>query len=44
MAADMESMKCQIKGKGVATGEGCKGNTPPRHSEDCGRHTTPSQA
>ncbi|KAF5932947.1 hypothetical protein HYC85_029118 [Camellia sinensis] len=43
MAADMEAMKCQIKGKRVATGEGRKGNTPPRHSEDRGRHTTPSQ-
>ncbi|KAF5932950.1 hypothetical protein HYC85_029121 [Camellia sinensis] len=44
MAVDMEAMKRQIKGKRVATGEGRKGNTPPRHSEDRGRHTTPSQA
>ncbi|KAF5936738.1 hypothetical protein HYC85_024244 [Camellia sinensis] len=44
MAADMETMKRRIKGKEVATGEGRKGNTPPRHSEDRGRYTTPSQA
>ena len=44
MEADMESMKHQIKGKLVATGEGRKGNTPPRHSEDHDRRTTPSQA
>ena len=43
MTADMEAMKRQIKGKWVVTGEGRKGNTPPRHSEDRGRHTTPSQ-
>ena len=43
MAADMEAMKRQIKGKGVATGEGRKGHMPPRHSEDRSRHTTPSQ-
>ncbi|GMP69496.1 hypothetical protein CsSME_00028731 [Camellia sinensis var. sinensis] len=44
MAADMELMKCQIKGKVVATGKRRKGNTPPRHSEGRGKHTTPSQA
>ena len=40
----MEAMKRQIKGKWVATREGCKGNAPPRHSEDRSRHTTTSQA
>ena len=44
MAADMEAMKCQIKGKGVATGERRKGNAPPRHSEDRSKHTTTSLA
>ena len=39
MALDMEAMKRQIKGKGVATGEGHKSNTPLRHAEDRGRHT-----
>jgi len=43
MAADMQSMKRQIKGKGVATGEGRKGNTPPCHLEDRDRHTIPLQ-
>ncbi|KAF5954447.1 hypothetical protein HYC85_007303 [Camellia sinensis] len=41
---DMETMKCQIKGNEVATEEGRKGNTPPRHSDGRNRHTTPSQA
>ena len=44
MAADMETMKRQIKGKGVATGEGRKGTTPPHHSKNRHRLTTPSQA
>ncbi|KAF5956663.1 hypothetical protein HYC85_003888 [Camellia sinensis] len=42
MAADMELMKRQIKGKWVTTGDGRKSKTSPRHSEDRGRHTTPS--
>ncbi|KAF5931994.1 hypothetical protein HYC85_028165 [Camellia sinensis] len=40
----MEAMKRQINEKWVATGEGRKGNAPPRHSEDRSRHTTTSQA
>ena len=44
MAADMEALKSQMKGKRVATGKGCKNKTPPRHSEDLGRHSTPSRA
>ena len=44
IAADMEVMKRQMKGKGVATGEGRKSKAPPRRSEDRGRHSTPSQA
>ncbi|GMP62292.1 hypothetical protein CsSME_00024448 [Camellia sinensis var. sinensis] len=44
MTADMETMKRQIKEKGVATEEGRKGNTPSYHSEDRDRHVTPSQA
>ena len=43
MVADMETMKCQIKEKMVATEGGYKGNTPPYLSEDGDRHVTPSQ-
>ena len=43
MAADIEFMKSQIKGKGVATKEGRKGNTHSCHSGDCDRQVTPSQ-
>ncbi|KAF5933814.1 hypothetical protein HYC85_029985 [Camellia sinensis] len=43
MAADMEALKRQMKTKDVATGEGRKHKTPPRHSENRSRNTTPSQ-
>ena len=43
MAADMEALKRQMKKKEVATGEGRKNETPPRHSENRSRNTTPSQ-
>ena len=43
MAADMEALKRQMKKKEVATGEGRKNKTPPRHSENHSRNTTPSQ-
>ncbi|GMP55083.1 hypothetical protein CsSME_00020014 [Camellia sinensis var. sinensis] len=44
MAADMETMKRRIKGKEVATEEGCKGSTHSYHLEDRDRQVTPSQA
>lgn len=44
MAADMETLKSQMKGKGVTTGEGRTSKTPPRHSESRGRNAIPSQA
>lgn len=44
MAADMETLKRQMKGKGVATGDGRKKKTPPRCSENHGRYSIPSQA
>ena len=43
MAADMEALKRQMKKKEEATGEGRKNKTPPRHSENRSRNTTPSQ-
>ena len=43
MAADIESMKSQRKGKGVIAKEGRKGNTHSCHSEDRDRQVTPSQ-
>ncbi|THG22918.1 hypothetical protein TEA_026965 [Camellia sinensis var. sinensis] len=43
MAADMEALKRQMKRKEVATGEGRKNKTPPRHSKNRSRNTTPSQ-
>lgn len=43
MAADMESLKRQMKGKEVATGEGRNKKTPPRHSDGRSRNSTPSR-
>ena len=43
MAADMEALKRQMKKKEVATGEGRKNKTPPRHSGSRSWNTTPSQ-